>query len=98
MGVGVGVGVGVVEGVVGVVPEVTGVAQAVVALPALAGASLSTLVGPTMTSAVSIRPWSSVTVTRTVRFPEVGAMTVAVEVFAPVMAGGFVGKLTYAQA
>ena len=98
MGVGVGVGVGVPDGVVGVAPEATGVAQADVALPAFAGASLSALLGPTVTSAKSVRPWSSVTVTRTVSVPDVGAMTVAVEEFAPVIAGGLVGGDTYAQA
>jgi hypothetical protein len=82
--------------VVGVVPEVTGAAQAVV--PALAGAEDVALAGLTTTSAESTRPWSSVTVTRTVRVPEVGATTVAVDVLAPVMAGGLVGAPTYCQA
>jgi hypothetical protein len=82
--------------VVGVVPEVTGAAQGVV--PALAGAEDTALTGPTRTSAQSARPWSSVTVTRTVSVPEVGATTVAVDVFAPVMAGGLPVGATYSQA
>lgn len=82
--------------VVGVVPEVTGGAQAVV--PAMAGAEDVALTEPTMTSAQSTRPWSSVTVTRTVSVPDVGATTVAVDVFAPVMAGGLAGGATYSQA
>jgi len=83
-------------GFVGVVPDVTGAAQAVV--PALADAEVVALAGRTMTSAESVRPWSSVTVTRTVSVPEAGAMTVAVDVVAPVIAGGLVGAATYAHA
>ena len=75
--------------VVGVIPEVTGAVQAVE--PALAGAEDVALAGPTTTSAESTRPWSSVTVTRTVRVPDVGATTVAIDVFAPVKAGGLAG-------
>jgi len=82
--------------VVGVGPEVTGAAQAVA--PAFAGAAEVALAELTTTSAASVRPWSSVTVTRTVNVPEAGAITVAVEVFAPVMAGGLAGGATYAHA
>ena len=84
------------RGVPGVGPEVTGVAQG--AAPALAGASGGPLFGATVTSAKSVRPWSSVTVTRTVIEPEVGAMTVAVEVPAPVMEGGLTVGATTVQA
>ena len=77
-------------------PEVTGVAQAV--MPALAGARLVALFGVTVTSAKSVRPWSSVTVTRTVKEFVVGAMTVAVAVLAPTMAGGLVSGATLVQA
>jgi hypothetical protein len=77
----------------GVGPEVTGVAQG--AAPALAGAREVTLFGVTETSAKSVRPWSSVTATRTVIEPAVGAMTTAVEVPAPVIDGGLmVGATT----
>lgn len=72
----------------GVAPEVTGAAQGL--LPAFAGAWLVALAGVTVTSALSIRPWLSVTVTRSLTDPEVGATTVAVLVLAPRMAGGLV--------
>ena len=72
----------------GVMPEVTGAAQAVV--PAVVGASLLADVLPTITSALSACPRLSVTVTRRVTVPTVGAMTVAELVFAPNRAGGFV--------
>jgi hypothetical protein len=59
-------------------------------LPALAGAKLTAVFEETPTTAESTRPWSSVTVTRTMTVPEAGATTVAVEVSAPAMAGGLV--------
>src|SRR5690348_14894135 len=70
----------------GVVPEVMLAMQAL--LPALAGAEVVALVVPTTTLAESLWPWSSVTVTLSVTEPEVGAMTVAVAVLAPVIGGG----------
>ena len=69
----------------GVGPEVTAAAQAVV--PAAAGAWVVALLLPRITSALSTRPWSSVTTTRSVTEPVVGASTVAVLVLAPRMAG-----------
>src|SRR5262245_41001697 len=54
----------------GVVPEVIGVAQAVV--PALAGADVTARVGSTVTWARSVRPWLSVTVTSSVTEPVAG--------------------------
>jgi hypothetical protein len=79
----------------GVGPDVTAAAQA--AAPADAGAVDVALEGPMMTSALSIRLWLSVTVTRTVIEPEAGAMTVAVEVSAPTIAGGLVVGETTVQ-
>ena len=80
---------------VGVDPEVTGVAQGV--LPADAGAALVARFGSTFTSAVSTRFRLSVTVSRRVIAPELGAMTVAVDVSAPAMAGGLVAGDTTVQ-
>ena len=80
----------------GVGPEVTGMAQGV--LPEFEGAVLAAELVPSTTSAVSIRPWLSLTVTRSVTDPEVGAMTVAEEEFAPTMAGGSVSGDTTVQA
>jgi hypothetical protein len=48
--------------------------------PAVAGAVLATWVVLTVTSAVSVRPASSVTVSSTWKEPDDGATTVAVEV------------------
>lgn len=77
----------------GVGPDVTAAAHAVV--PAEAGAVLVAAAVPITTFALSVRFWSSVTVTRTVIEPEAGAMTVAVDVFAPTMGGGlFAGETT----
>lgn len=66
--------------------------------PALEGAVLAAESLPSTTSAVSIFPWVSVTVTRSVTDPEVGAMTVADEELAPTMAGGLVSGATTVQA
>ena len=74
----------------------TGAAQAVT--PALAGATLAALFVAMKTSAKSVRPRSSVTVTRTVIDPELGAMSVAVEVFAPPTTGGFTAGAVTDQA
>ena len=76
-------------------PEVTGVAQGV--LPADAGAALAARFGSTFTSAVSTRFKLSVTVSRRVIAPELGATTVAVDVSAPTMAGGLVRGDTTVQ-
>jgi hypothetical protein len=46
-------------------------------VPALGGAPVVAAVGVTSTSAVSVRPWSSLTVTRTVKLPAAGATTTA---------------------
>jgi len=86
-----GVGVaGGVEGVElpGVGPEVTAGAQATV--PADAGAVLVARVGSIRTSAVSARPWSSVTVRRSVTVSTAGASSDAFDVLAPEIAGGLV--------
>jgi hypothetical protein len=72
-----------------------GVAQGV--SPADAGAALVARVGSTFTSAVSTRFRLSVTVSRRVIAPEPGAMTVAVDVSAPAMAGGLVRGETTLQ-
>lgn len=61
---------------------VTGFGQPKV-LVALAGADEVAELADTTASAVSCRPASSVTVSRTVKLPDAGATTVAVEVFAP---------------
>ena len=52
-------------------------------VPAVAGAVVVTVFELTTTSAVSCRPISSVTVSRTVYDPELGATTVAVSVLLP---------------
>ena len=91
---GVGVGVGVDEPGVG--PEVTGVAHGV--LPAVAGAAVLARSDSTWTSAVSVRVWLSVTVRRSVIDPELGAMTVAADVFAPTIAGGLMAGAVTIQA
>src|SRR5688572_15216428 len=83
-------------GVPGVTPDVTGVAQAV--SPADAGAADVVRVGSTTTSVASTRPRSSMTVTRSVIDPELGAMTVAAAVFAPTIAGGLIVGETTVQA
>src|SRR5471032_2238125 len=57
-------------------------------VPAVEGAADVALAELTTTSAVSMRPASSVTVSRTVNEPEDGATTVAVLVFAPEILGG----------
>lgn len=80
----------------GVGPEVTGAAHGV--LPAFAGAWLVEPLGVTVTSALSLRPWLSVTVTRNLIAPKVGATTVAVLVSAPKMAGGLAVGSTTVQA
>ena len=80
----------------GVGPDTTGVAQGEV--PALAGARLEALFEPMVTSATSVRPWSSVTVTRTTIEPDVGARTEAVAEFAPTIAGGLTVGSTTLQA
>jgi hypothetical protein len=49
-------------------------------VPAVAGAVLAAWVALTVTSALSVRPTSSVTVSSTWKEPEEGATTVAVEV------------------
>ena len=90
---------GVVGGggvVVGVGPDVTGLAQGVV--PAKAGASLLAPSGSTRTSAVSVRPRSSLTVRRTVIEPLLGATIDAIDEFAPVIAGGLMLGETTVQA
>jgi hypothetical protein len=87
-------GVGIAE--LGVGPETTATAQAVP--PAETGALELMLVGPISTSAVSTLFWLSVTVSRNVIDPEVGAMTVADWVFAPTMAGGFTSGAMTVQA
>ena len=69
----------------GVGPDVTATGQGVA--PAEAGAWVVAELAPTTTSAVSIRPWLSVTVTRRVTDPVVGTSTVALLVFAPRIAG-----------
>jgi hypothetical protein len=93
-GVEVGGGVGGVGvGVPGVGPDVIGAAQGV--LPAVAGAAVLARSDSTWMSAVSVRFWLSVTVRRSVIDPELGAMTVAAEVFAPTTAGGLIdGAMT----
>lgn len=80
----------------GVTPEVTGVEHA--APPADDGAALVVRLGSTTTSAASTRPWSSVTITRKVIDPEVGARTEAVAVSAPMTAGGLMVGETTVQA
>ena len=80
----------------GVGPDVTGVAHG--ALPADGTAVVVTRVASTVTSAVSVRFWSSVTIRRSVMEPEVGTITVALAVFAPTTAGGFVAGRTTTQA
>jgi hypothetical protein len=91
-------GVGFVAGGVGVAaagvgPEVTALAQA--AVPAETGAVLVARVGSSRMSAVSVRFWSSVTVSRSVMSPTDGASREAVAVLAPEMVGGFeVGATT----
>ena len=57
-------------------------------LPALAGADVAAELGVTVTSALSMLPASSVTVTRTVNDPLAGATTVAVGAVEPFMVGG----------
>ena len=79
----------------GVGPEVTAVAHGVV--PADAGAALVARFGSTFTSAVSTRFRLSVTVSRRVIAPVLGAMTVAVDVSEPPMAGGLVAGDTTVQ-
>jgi hypothetical protein len=54
-------------------------------VPAVAGAVVVTVFELTTTSAVSCRPILSVTVSRTVYDPELGATTVAVSVLLPVI-------------
>jgi hypothetical protein len=66
-------------------------------LPADAGAALVARFGSTFTSAVSTRFRLSVTASRSVIAPELGAMTVAVDVSAPAIAGGFVTGDTTVQ-
>ena len=87
LGRGVGGGGGVEPPGVGVGPDVMAAMQAV--LPALAGAEVVALVAPMVTSALSNRPSSSVTVSWSVMDPELGATTVAEAVFAPTITGGF---------
>ena len=71
----------------------TGAAHGV--LPAEAGAVLLARLGSTLTSAVSARLRLSVTVSRKVIDPELGATMVAVAVSSPTMAGGLVsGAMT----
>ena len=59
-------------------------------LPAPAGADVEAEFGVTVTSALSVLPASSVTVTRTVNDPLAGATTVAVGAVEPFMVGGVV--------
>jgi hypothetical protein len=59
-------------------------------LPAPAGADVEAELGVTVTSALSVLPASSVTVTRTVNDPLAGATTVAVAAVEPLMVGGVV--------
>jgi hypothetical protein len=90
---GVGAGAAGVLLPVGVGPEFTAVAQGVE--PAEAGAELVVRPGSTTTSAVSMRPWSSVTVNRRPIGVTMGAITEAFAVFAPLTAGGLAsGELT----
>lgn len=63
---------------------------------ATAGAEVVAAAGDTTTSAVSIFPASSVTVSRTVNDPDVGATTVAVAVFAPETAMEFEVRFVHA--
>ena len=83
-------------GAPGVGPEVTGVAQATV--PADAGAALLARVGSRTMSALSERFWSSVTVRRSVTLPEAGAVSEALAVLAPEIAGGLVPGVTTVHA
>ena len=80
----------------GVGPEVTGVAQA--AVPADAGAVLLARFGSTRISAESTRLWSSVTVKRSVNAVKAGAITEALAVLAPLMAGGLLAGDTTVHA
>jgi hypothetical protein len=80
----------------GVGPDVTGVAQA--AVPAEEGAAVVADAGRTTTSALSLRPRLSFTVSRSVMLPEVGARTVTVRVSAPDNAGGLLAGDTTDQA
>ena len=94
LGIGVGTGAGITDPGVG--PEVTGKAQA--ALPATVGAAELARLGSTRTSAESVLFWLSVTVTRSVIDPELGAMTIADAVVAPTRAGGLEAGATTVQA
>ena len=80
----------------GVGPGVMAAAQA--ADPALAGAELTVRVDSTTISAESVRACESVTVTRSVNEPTVGASTVADAVLAFSMAGGLSVGATTVQA
>jgi hypothetical protein len=80
----------------GVGPEVTGVAQAWA--PAAFGAAEVARLGSTTTSAESVRPRSSVTVTRKVTAPELGALIEAVALSAPTIVGGLTTGATTVQA
>jgi hypothetical protein len=77
-------------------PEVTPAAQGVT--PAAAGAVLVMLSELTTTSAKSVSPRLSVTVRPIVIDPALGAITIAVAVSAPTMAGAFVDGSTTDQA
>src|SRR6185503_6662729 len=90
---GSGAGGGTGGGGVGAGGVVLPAAQGVV--PAVAGAALLARSGSTLTSAVSMRPRSSVTVSRRVTEEKTGAVSDTDEVLAPVMAGGlFAGETT----
>jgi hypothetical protein len=80
----------------GVGPEVTGIAQG--ATPADAGAALLARDGSMRMSAESTRLWSSVTVNRSVTAVKAGAITEALAVLAPLMAGGLLAGDTTVHA